>query len=52
MVLTADVANLTYQGELITAATIGRVYKDPKMGWLVDQVKERLGSWDDFLLSA
>ena len=52
MVLTADVSNLTYQGETMTAATIGRVYKDPKMGWLVDQVKERLGSWDDFLLSA
>lgn len=46
---TADVNNLIYKGELVTAKTIKLVYEDPKMGWLCDQLRERLGSWDDFL---
>ena len=46
---TASVQNLTYNGELITVDTIDRVYSDPKMGWLCDQLNDRLGSWDDFL---
>lgn len=49
VVFTASVNNLTYNGELITAETISKVYSDPKMGWLCDQLNERLGSWDDFL---
>jgi hypothetical protein len=46
---TASVNNLTYNGEVITADTVNKVYNDPKMGWLCDQLNERLGSWDDFL---
>lgn len=47
--MTARVSNLTYKGEAITADSIRKVFEDPKMGWLVDQVKEKLGGWDDFL---
>jgi len=46
---TANVNNLTYAGEKITTKTIDKVYSDPKMGWLCDQLNEKLGSWDDFL---
>lgn len=49
VVFTASVNNLTYMDEKITADTIGKVYADPKMGWLCDQLNEKLGSWDDFL---
>ena len=48
-VFTASVKNLVYNGESITAETIEKVYADPKMGWLCDQLNDRLGSWDDFL---
>jgi len=47
--LTAGVQNLQYNGELITVETISKIYSDPKMGWLVDQPKEKIGGWDDFL---
>ena len=46
---TASVNNLVYDGESITCDTIEKVYADPKMGWVCDQLNERLGSWDDFL---
>lgn len=46
---TASVINLTYNGELVTTETIEKVYADPKMGWICDQLNARLGSWDDFL---
>lgn len=49
VVFTASVNNLTYDGEAITVDTIEKVYADPKMGWLCDQLNDRLGSWDDFL---
>lgn len=48
--LTADVENLVYEGEKITAKTIRKVYSDPKMGWIKEQVAEKVGSWEDFLL--
>lgn len=47
--LTASVRNLSYNGEAISAGTIVKVYRDPKMGWVRDQVAEKLGSWEDFL---
>ena len=46
---TASVNNLTYNGKKMTVDSIADVYSDPKMGWLCDQLNERLGSWDDFL---
>lgn len=49
--LTAEVRNLVYHGEEIGADRIRLVYRDPKMGWLTDQVKERLAGWADFLLA-
>ena len=47
--LTASVSNLVYNGEKITASTIRKVYADPKMGWIRDQVREKIASWEDFL---
>lgn len=47
--LTSSVSNLEYNGETITTKNIWQIYSDPKMGWLVDQVKEKLGGWEDFL---
>lgn len=46
---TAGVSNLNYKGEKINPKNIKGLYEDPKMGWLCDQLSERLGSWDDFL---
>ena len=46
---TASVNNLVYNGEIVTLDTIESVYENPKMGWLCDQLTERLASWDDFL---
>jgi hypothetical protein len=49
MAFTASVSNLEYKGEMLNTKTIVELYSDPKMGWLTDQLKDRLGSWDDFL---
>lgn len=49
LAMTAGVRNLHYKGEVLTPDNIHRVYRDEKMGWLTDQVRERLGGWDDFL---
>lgn len=46
---TASVNNLLYSGEMVTVETVSKLYDDPKMGWLTDQLSERLASWDDFL---
>ena len=46
---TASVSNLTYNSKKMTPETMSEVYSDPKMGWLCDQLNEKLGSWDDFL---
>lgn len=46
---TASVNNLVYKGELLTRETIYKLYSDPKMGWLTDQVRNRIGDWEDFL---
>jgi len=50
--LTARVSGLTYKGESITRDTIRKVYADQKMGWIKDQLLERIGSWEDFLAGA
>lgn len=46
---TAKVNNVVYDGELVTVETIVKIYENPKMGWLTDQLSERLASWDNFL---
>ena len=46
---TFGVNNLIYEGEPVTVDNIKAVYENPKMGWLCDQLSERLASWDDFL---
>lgn len=48
--LTASVSGLVYEGQEITKDTIRKVYEDQRMGWIRDQVREKVGSWDDFLL--
>jgi hypothetical protein len=48
--MTHKVNNLEYNGEKINKATIGKVYADPNMGWLTDQVAVKIGGWDNFLL--
>ena len=47
--LTASVSGLTYKGEIISRDTVVKVYRDPKMGWLKEQVAERIAGWDSFL---
>lgn len=47
--MTSGVNNLTYKGEEVSPDNIRSIYENPKMGWLTDQVRERLGSWEDFL---
>ena len=46
---TASVNNLIYNGEKVTLEAIDKIYENPKMSWLCDQLTERLASWDDFL---
>ena len=46
---TASVHNLTYNEKKMTVSSMSDVYSDPKMGWLCDQLNERLGGWEDFL---
>lgn len=41
--------NFKYNGETVTLDNIHKVYRDEKMGWLTDQVRERIGGWSDFL---
>ena len=47
--LTASVINLTNNGEKVTTDNVRAVYENPRYGWVVEQVGERLGSWEDFL---
>ena len=47
--LTAGVSGLIYKGETITKDTVRKVYADPKMGWIRDQLNEKLSGWEDFL---
>ena len=46
---TAAVNHLISGSELVTLDSIKKIYENPKMGWLCDQLTERLASWDDFL---
>lgn len=46
---TAGVKNITYKGIEITKDNIEDVYRDPKMGWVVTQVEEKISGWEDFL---
>lgn len=46
---TASVNNLIYGGDYVTVDTVQKLYENPKMGWLTEQLSERLASWDDFL---
>jgi len=47
--LTSSVKNLKYKGKVVDLNSIEDLYRDPKMGWIVDQVKEKLSGWEDFL---
>lgn len=47
--MTSCVKNLEYNGKAISRENINIVYRDPKMGWLVDQVKEKISGWENFL---
>ncbi len=48
--LTASVRHLEFEdGEPVTVDNVIRLYRDEKMGWLTDQVRARIGGWDDFL---
>lgn len=47
--MTASVRNLHYKGQPVTLDNIHKVYRDKKMDWLTDDVRERIGGWDDFL---
>lgn len=46
---TESVENLEYKGEKITSENIWKVYSDPKLGWIADQVREKLSDWESFL---
>lgn len=47
--MTAKVSGLKMNGDPVTKKNIDAVYRDPKYGWLREQVAERLGGWEDFL---
>lgn len=47
--MTAGIRNLEYNEQPVTLDNIHKVYRDEKMGWLTDQVRERIGGWSDFL---
>jgi len=47
--MTAGVRNLDYKGQPVTLDNIHKVYRDEKMNWLTEQVRERIGGWSDFL---
>jgi len=48
-VFTASVNNVVFNGKKVTTETIKEIYADPRYGWICDQLKEKLGSWEDFL---
>lgn len=48
--MTASVKNMFYHGEPVTTHNIEKIYRDPKYGWLTEQVNEKIGSWESFLL--
>lgn len=47
--MTAMVRNLDYKGQPVNLDNIHKVYRDEKMNWLTEQVRERIGGWSDFL---
>ena len=46
---TADVHNLEYNGEKVTKDNVFKIYSDPKLSWINDQLQAKLNSWNSFL---
>lgn len=47
--LTAKVSNIEMDGVKVTTANIEELYRNPRYGWIREQVAEKVGSWEDFL---
>lgn len=47
--LTADVQNVIYKGKPVKRETVREIYSDPKLGFIREQVREKLAGWEDFL---
>lgn len=47
--LTADVKNMEFDGSSITPENIRKIYENPKLGWLRNQVSTKISSWDNYL---
>lgn len=47
--LTAAVDGIEYEGKKVTPETVEQLYHDKRLGWLREQVMEKVGSWEDFL---
>jgi hypothetical protein len=47
--MTASVSNIEMGAVVVTGENVDRLYRNPKLGWIRDQVAEKLGSWEDFL---
>lgn len=47
--LTADVKNMDFGGVPVTVDNIRDIYKNPKLGWVRNQVSTKISSWDNYL---
>lgn len=47
--MTASVDGVEFDGEYITPETVRRVYANPKLGWLRNQVAAKVASWEEYL---
>jgi len=47
--LTADVKNMEFGGNPVTPENIREIYKNPKLGWVRNQVSTKISSWDNYL---
>jgi hypothetical protein len=47
--LTAGVRNMEFNGNPVIPENIREIYKNPKLGWIRNQVSTKISSWDNYL---
>ena len=47
--LTAGVKHMEFNGQPVTVDNVRDIYKNPKLGWVRNQVSSKISSWDNYL---
>lgn len=47
--MTADITGMEINGVPVTKEHYRELYSNPRLGWVREQVVEKIGSWEDFL---